>query len=524
MRRVFPVIGLGLLAACSGGGGNSAGGGGGGGTVVQPPAIPTLSVTLDTAAQTQVASETDSRAAFAFTATYSGSTSDPIYPKIGFDAAVLTQDGDIVQTGKSYAVKLSSLRGLSAENRTGDVTFRLCRDQACNEVYPGSTQTFRYTLDVKLLDWGTFQRTPAHTGFVHATFDPQKIVKAWEWSPAGTQSFRPIAAKGDSLFVTRVSSTGLTSVHALNSANGTQRWNYDIGQIHSAGGPAVAGDQVHVVTMSTSSSDNRIVTLGATNGQFVRNMLFAAQWSQFAQPTVIDRELYLASGYYGNVVYGYNLDDGTTRWTANGSGGRVWDGETPAADDQYVYYYSGGLDVFRRTDGSLVKSIADPFWQWNGYSYAGGPILGARKNAIAYSGSGMGTYPIAFPLVSYDLDAGQVAWRTANSYNIAPALGNGVLFAGSNTQGQLDAIGEDDGKVRWSWPLPAGEQFVGNMIVTDNLLFFSTTAKVYAVSLSTHATVWSASTPGQLALSPDGKLIVVPQLGTGTIMTAYSLR
>lgn len=517
MRPILALCSAYVLSACSGGGSD--------GTVTGPPAIPTLTVTLDKTSQTQTASESDSRATFTFTATHSGSSTRPIHPKLSFDPAVLAQEGEIIQSGSSYKVTLRSLANLNAAPRSGDVTFRLCPDTACGEVYPGSTQTFRYALDVKLLDWETFQRTPAHTAYVHANFDPTKIVKAWDRTIAGVQTVHPAATQGTQLFVTGVSAAG-TSVFAMDSATGTQRWAYDIGPIYSAGGPAVTGDQLQIVTMSTSSSTNRIVTLNAGNGQFVRNMLFAAQWSNFAQPTAIGRELYLASGYFGNVVYGYDLDTGADRWQGVGGGGKVWDGATVAADANYVYYYSGNLDVFRRSDGTRIKSIPDPHWVWNGYSYSGGPILGSRGNAIAYSGSGAGTYPIAFPLVSFDIDGAKVAWRTAGTYNTAPALGKGLLFAASNPRGQIDAIGEDDGAVRWSWPVPAGEEFVGNMIVTENLLFFSTRTKVYAVSLAEpRNVVWSATTPGNLVISQDAKLIVTPLRGSSTAtITAYSLR
>lgn len=522
MRVLGPMFGIGLLAACSGGSS------GNGGNVTGPPAIPTLAVTLNETSQSRSASESDSRASFAFTATYVGTTDKPVLPKLSFDSSTLAIDGNIVQSGNSFQVKLRSLGNLSAASRSGDVTFRLCRDDACSEVYPGSTQTFRYTLDVKLLDWSTFQRTASHTGYVHATFDPTKISKAWDKTIAGATSLQPVATRGAQLFVTRAGAGGW-GITTLDTASGAERWSYDIGPVHSASGPSVTGEQIQVVSMIRSSSENRIITLDASDGRFVRNMLFASQWSNFAQPTAMDRQLFLASGYYGNLVYSYDLDSGAKRWEVSGSGGKVWDGSTVAADADYIYYYSGALDVFRRSDGAKVKSIDDPHWVWNGYSYAGGPILGSLRNAIAYSGTGTGTYTTSFPLVSFDIDGTKIAWRTAGSYNGPPALANGVLYAASNSRARLDAIGEADGAVRWSWPLPVGEQFASNVIVTDSLVFFSTNLKVYAVSLTApYATVWSAPTPGHLAISQDAKLIVTPIAAYGgggpQMITAYTLR
>ena len=520
MRGILPIFGMGLLAACSGGGSSN------GGNISGPPAIPTLTVTLSEASQTRSASESDSRASFTFNASYSGTSDKPVLPKLSFDTTILAMDGDIVQSGNSFQVKLKSLDKLDAASRSGDVTFRLCRDDGCSEVYPGSTQTFRYTLDVKLLDWVTHQRTASHTAYVHATFDPAKFGKAWDKTITGATVIKPVATKGTQLFLTRAGASGW-GVTTLDTATGAERWSYDIGPIYSASGPSVTGNQIQIVSMIHSSGENRIITIDANNGRFVRNMLFPAQWSNFAQPTAMDRELFLASGYYGNVVYSYDLDDGTKRWEASGSAGKVWDGATVGADSEYVYYYSGALDVFRRSDGVRVKSIEDPYWVWNGYSYSGGPILGSRKNAIAYSGSGMGTYDLSFPLVSFDIAESKIAWRTAGTYSTAPALGSGVLYAASNSRGQFDAIDEADGTVRWSWPLSTAERFVGNVIVTDTLVFFSTDTKVYAVSLAApYATVWSAPTPGNLAISQDAKLIVTPIAvsGSAPVITAYALR
>lgn len=519
MRHILSLLGIFALGACSGGGGSGSSG---------PPPIATLNVTLSPGSQTVKPSEDASETTLTFDALQSGTTSDPVFADVQYDHAVLVLQGNLVPGSGKYTATFKTAKDLGGNTYKGNVTFRLCRDAACGTVYPGSTQTFAYTVEVQLKDWEALQRNAAHTGYVHATFEPADFKKAWEWVPANTIDVSGVATQGATTFVSRTNSDRTHSVYALASASGTERWGYNLGTTNSISAPSIAGDQLFVSSMVMSSSNNQNVVLNATSGQYVRSMLFAAQWSTFAPPTPYAGGLYQASGYYGNVVYAYDTVTGATRWTANGKGGNIWDGETPAVDDKYVYYYSGAsLDVFDRTTGALFKSMADPFFAWGGYSYYGGPILGSRGNVLAYSGSFFSANGgAAKPLVNYALASGTYSWRTADVYATMPALAKGVVYVARNDPMRLDAISEETGGVLWSWTPPAGERFLGNAIATDTLLFVSTDTNVYAVSLTgaTHASVWSAATPGELAISGDSRLIVTSRGATSAKLTAYNLR
>jgi hypothetical protein len=425
MRRFLPVLGLFALSACGGGGSSGSSG---------TPAIATLSVTLTPATQAATASEDASETTLSFDAVQAGTTSDPVFADLQYDKAVLAQQGSIVQGAGKYSVSFKTLKDLGGGIYKGNVTFRLCRDAACAVVYPGSTQTFAYNVNVQLKEWEALQRNAAHTGYVHATFDPANFTKGWEWAPVGTNDIAGVATRSGSVVVSRTNADGTHSVHALASASGSEQWGYNLGSVYSASAPSIAGDQVFVSSMVISSSSNQNVVLNATTGQYVRAMLFPAQWSYFMPPTPYSGGLYQASGYFGNVIYAYDPATGGTNWTVNGKSGNIWDGETPAVDDKYVYYYSGAsLDVFDRTTGVLFKSIPDPFFAWAGYSYNGGPLLGSAGNILAYSGSyNGGGNGAPKPLVNFGLSAGVYRWRTSDVYETVPALAKGVVYVARN--------------------------------------------------------------------------------------------
>lgn len=491
---------------------------------VTTPTTPTLNVTLAPSATRQEAPEANSVVSFSVEARYSGESDGAVFPKFDFDPEKLLLDGEIETSGQMFTARFKTLSGLSAQSHVNNIKFRLCRDAGCATIYPGSSKSIDHRLDVQIGDWVTRQRNAAHDGYVHASFDPGQFVRAWEYGPGNVVAFKPVAAQQGRVFVTQVHSDGSSVALALDGVSGTERWRYSLGNVSDASGPAIAGDKLAFSTMFTSSGNNPMVVLTAADGRFWRNFPFAAQWSSFAQPTPFADAIYMAAGYFGNIVYANDLKQGVPLWEASGSAGQIWDGQAPAADERHIYYYSGNLDVIDRQNGAVVKSIADPFWRWNGYSYGGTPMISSPNHVIAYSGS-VTPHGGAAPLVNYDIEAGVHRWRTASDYSVVPAAAKGVIYAGSNQKQKFDAIEEATGSVLWSWSLPAGEQFQGNVVVTDTLVFFSTDKAVYAVDLTDHGAKWKVGTPGYLAITPDAKLIVTPfSSAAGAKLFAYSLR
>ena len=488
-----------------------------------PPSEPTLAVTLSPSATAQEADDTNSKVTFTLEATYIGSSSDAIVPVIEYDDSFIRQSGAFSSNGKTFSTEFETLDGLLAGDYSSTIRFRLCKETACSTVYPGSSKTFTYSLDVAIAPWTNRQRNAAHNGYVRAKFDPATISQAWQYVPSGAYAFNEVSARGEQIFATYRSSDGRTKAVALRTSTGSVDWNYDLGEVHyGTSGPSLAGDKLLIATMVSSSGNNKLVALNADTGSFLRNMIFASQWSTFAPPAAVADSVYLASGYYGNVVYGWNLSDYTKRFEASGSAGDVWDGQTPAVDEDNVYYYSGNLDVVDRLTGTLIKSIDDPEWVWNGYSYGGTPMLGADGSVTAFSGTGQGSYPnVGFKLVNFDVAANTHRWHTADAFHGIPAVANGTVYAFSNETSQLAAINETNGATLFAVPRPSGQEFRHNIIVTENLLFFSGSSSVYAVDLETKAIVWEANTPGQLAIGPDNQLLVAsPNTG---VLTAYRL-
>ena len=513
------------VTACSGGGGSS--------PTPTPTPTTTIAATISPESQAATATENNSEASFSFEATRTGSAPGAVVADVQYDSKILMLDGLITQTGNVYKASFKSAKGLGGGKFTGKVTFRLCQETACANVYPNTTREFSYTLDVPLDDWVTQQRNASHNGYVHATLNAASFKKAWEWNAQFTERLSTAATKADSLFVTRHDVDGTVAVHALSTADGSARWSYSFGRIHyGASSPAVSGNQVYVATMVTSSGNNKIEVIDSASGRYLRSMEFASQWSNFSPPTPYGSDVHFASGYYGGVAYNFVAETGNLRWTTNGGGYSIWDGMTPAVDDKYVYFYGGEtLDVFDRATGAQVKRTTNPHFVWGGYSYYGGPILGANGNLVVYAGSGTGgIQQWSHPLLSFAAVQGTVNWKSQDAYVTTPALANGVIYVARNGPQRLDALNETTGAVLWSWNPPSSlEKFIGNLVATDNMVFASTDQKLYAISIGNGAPaiLWEADTPGLISVSSDFKLLVAvrgPNLAPTSRLVAYSLR
>lgn len=496
------------------------------GALSAAPAMADLYPALQTANVTEGATDTQIKFV-AVTPAYG----EPLFPDVQFDTTKLTQNGPVAMSApNTWRAAFKSVATLPGGVTTGTIIFRMCRDSPCTQPVAGTEQVFTYTINVALKDWVTFQRDAGHSGYVHASY-AGIIKKRWVWQPTGIYRLYPVATKGSSIFLALVDSRG-TSVASL-SMMGAPQWVSPLPIAIYDSGPAISGDTVYVAPVSSSSMDNPIVGFDVNSGASATpTMTFDSQWTPVTAPTPFGDSLYIAAGYNGNEVLSFDLTTQARRWNSYGQGAWIWGGETPAVDDGHVYYYSGGyLDTFDRATGQRTASIADPtfdFGNTNGaaiHYFTGAPMLGTGGNVIVQDGTAGQA-----PLMKFT-PAGDAIRLGSSVYWDSSAFANGVVYVTGYANGvaHLDAVNEADGALLWSWSPPADDptaMMSTNIIVTDTLVFASTQTKLYAISATdpAHPVVWSAATPGNIAISRDNLLLVTTVLNGKASLVAYSVK
>lgn len=414
----------------------------------------------------------------------------------------------------SYRIVAQLRRETAVGTYDGTLTVRACVDPACTQVYPDTTRSVGYQVRVNAAgEWGTLQRNARHDGYVPIRLDATRLRLAWTWQNPAAGAISPAVTAGDKVFV-----SASPSLFALRAADGVAQWRR-VFSANRLNPPTVSAGVVYAAT--TGHEETYLYALQASDGQQRYQSRFYTQWASILNPTVHGNRVFVNSGYYGGVVYAFDAQAGGAAWNASGG---TYGYNSPAVDDTYAYIYNGStLDMLRVADGVVASSIG-PSPGGIQQDYNGTVMLGSPDHVFAYEGA---TYSAAGQrqLVNFSVASGSVRWRSISLYANFPAVAKRVVYATSNETDTLDALDEQTGRLLWSWRSPEpGSEFIGNVLVTDNLAIVSTKTRLYAIDLLTKKVRWSAPTPGHVSLSQGRMLLVASPwdyYGSNARLTAY---
>lgn len=483
------------------------------------PTVAALPVTLS-ATSTNVSVDEGQGASFAFTASYTGTSSTPIVADVQMGSRRIELNGTPVASGTSFNVPLRLAPLPPGGTSANTVTFRLCTSSACSTVYPGSTQTFTVNLDVRMKDWATFQRDAGHTGYVAANYTASEFgtASAWSISSASPNSPSEIAARRGRVFFNLRESTGNLVTRAVNSVSGAALWSYDHGRNYNHfSGPSYSNGRVVSMVMNTPSTSVPMQIINADSGAALGVASYGSQFSNGGVPTPVGDNLYFQAGYFGDVVYAANAASGGQLWardTMQPLEGNVSEGESVAVDENHVYFFSGGnLFALNRNSGTIAYKIRNPYFRGFGLGfrgvYRGAPILGRNGRIITFVNDRIPQYADA--LIAFSLSSATPLWRSAATYLGQPALRDDTLFAIRADGRTIDMINMIDGTVSGSIDLGSSRgSLVSNIVVTGSHLFVASDTATYAIDLqqSTYPVVWTAAQGGTLAITPDSMLVI----------------
>ncbi|HET6762542.1 MAG TPA: PQQ-binding-like beta-propeller repeat protein [Longimicrobiaceae bacterium] len=350
-------------------------------------------------------------------------------------------------------------------------------------------------------DWTTFQGNARHDGYVPVVVDPRVMHRAWLWAGAQTTPLNPVTT-GDG----RVYVSGGAKLWVLNLSNGSDAWAHEFGPVNSVGPAAYANGTVYLQT--GGHGDSYVWAFNAADGAQRFRTPYANQWSKYKAPTIVGNRLFMGGGLYGG-MYSFDAESGSERWFD------VLDqveGFTPSVVDSTVYAYTGvyrpRLTAADAATGEVRYEIPDPHFSYSLYVVDGPPVAGTLNDMIITQNS---------RLLAFDLRDRRVAWEITSGFRGGVTVANGVIYVINHDH--FEARRESDGALLWSWTPPQGEP-VGTIIATKNVLFLGTTSSTYAIDIAARAMVWSTPTPGALAMSKTGQLLIS---GSG-LMTSWAVR
>jgi hypothetical protein len=354
--------------------------------------------------------------------------------------------------------------------------------------------------DVLAPAWPTYQGNPSHNGYMPVSLS-SNFTEKWA-KTLSSVALNPVVAADGKVFVSTVGYFNNNLIYALLAANGEIAWQKDFGNVFSVNPPAYNAGIIYIqIGKSTSEPSAYLMAYDALTGNLIFQSPFAAQWERYYSPTIFNDNIYINGGYYGG-TYDFNGSTGEQRWFV---GLNQYDQWTPAVNEDHVFAYTGEyspeLSVINRHTGALEFNIADPEFDWDGWSMNLAPVLGSEKNVIVIHDG---------RLVSFDLINKKIGWEIKGDFTGQPSVANGRIYAISS--GSLSVRNEHDGYQLWSWT-PSEGSLQGTMVLTYTHLFASTDTATYAIDLNTHEQVWSYPLGGKLGLS-EGVLYIATDSGT----------
>lgn len=452
------------------------------------------------------------------------------YPDVHHDVSGLEAETVIETLGAGrYRVTLRTDDRVSEGLRHGTIAVRMCTETPCLNPIPGAKTQKRLSVHLGWAtgpDWAGYQGNAAHDGHVGIAVDPRRITGAWTWD-AGTSASITNATQ-----VATSGNLGFFPMHwkssqklvALDLRTGKTAWTEDFLQAFSLNPAATSGNRVYITT--TGHEETFLWSFDALDGTLRSRSSFSVQWSRVLAPTIADGVAYVNGGFFQKGVYAFDADDGLPLWSMFSDDN---DETTPAVADGRVYYYDGyRLKVYDAFDGTDQLTIEDPLEpDWSGYTYQAAPMLGSVDHVVAPSGN---DFYQDRRLVNYAPSLGSSRWVSTRSYLAVPAVNDGVIYAASNNPLSFDAIDEASGALISSWvPGTHAGSFIGNIVLTRNLAFVSTSTATYAIDRATFQPVWSTPVSGSLSISGTGMLLIVEHMerygsATNQRIHAYSLR
>ena len=523
MKNSFGWIALGMaVTACGGGGGGS-----GSGSAPPPPVAAAPEVKVMSGAITRYAAQNSSvslavqiKPSFTPTGTLVVSASD----KAGVIGAQVSVSP---ATDGSYVLLLDTASSAAAGHHAGDITLKLCADQACATSQAVPSVTVPYDLTVLAAgsawpgdrlstltpwagapEWSTFQGNPAHTGYVPVTIQPDQMLPRWKSAAISQASvsfygYAATLAAANGMFY----GAGANVLKARKEFDGSLVWSYDVSglQFPSVNPPAVANGTVYMAAGQQSST--YLFGFDAASGAVRFKAAMQSQWENYLAPVALDDAVYTDSGSYGG-LYAFT-PTGDQLFVGKLAMASMW---SPAVDATSVYVYDGTLHVFDRKTGKVLNEIKDLNYQNYTYQINGAPVLGADGNVFVanYANAFLNGGTMGNQLLKFNTAKGYLDWRIAGNYALTPAYANGVLYVPNTNPYRIEARAEADGALLWSWvPGQAAETgWKAEPVVTGNLLFVSSNLATYAIDLQTHKPVWSYPAAGKLALSRSGILYI----------------
>jgi outer membrane protein assembly factor BamB len=346
--------------------------------------------------------------------------------------------------------------------------------------------------------WTTYQGNAQHTGWVDVTLATSDFEERWN-KPMQLASSQQGAAGDGYIFF----NNGTTLV-ALDARSGATLWTRELTSsdetLHVNSSPAYDDGIVYLQTGGYSNSF--LWAFNAVDGALIFQAP-ADYSSNFYAPTIVDGTVYIAGGHFGR-VYAVDAKTGVEKWSQISN---WFSNYTPVIAGNYAIAYTGTysteLMVVNRLSGNIEFGIVDPGFELHSWSMDLAAVVAGDYVLASYHGR----------LVAFNLVTKQLVWELKPGFSGQPVVKGDRFYI--IRDGVMEVRTVADGTLVSS--ITGANPFIGDPLVTNNLLFVRDEQNTYAYQLDTGVVAWNLIGKSGAFLMAEGALVVFTATGLVTI-------
>src|SRR5262245_6515464 len=319
-----------------------------------------------------------------------------------------------------------------------------------------------------------FQINETHTGSYSSPDLAPPVTQKWSVN-FGQRISYPLIADNKVFVTVRNASVYGTKLYALNAADGSTLWSFDLAGVYYWSALCYENGRVFAL-----NQDGLLRAFDGVSGTLIWSRQLPGQYSFSSPPTVYQGVIYTGGAGSGGTAYAVSADTGVVLWTAPVANG---DNSSPAVtnDGVYVSYSCPNVYKLNPVNGAQI-------WR-----YTTGCSGGGGKTPAIYNGR---LYVRDYnPDYIFDSQTGGMAGSFL-SKSVPAFSGNLGFFLngpkGFGSYGTLEARDVNTNIVQWSF---AGDGHLQSSIVVVNGYVYvgSSLGKLYAVEAETGHEAWSTT-------------------------------
>lgn len=315
--------------------------------------------------------------------------------------------------------------------------------------------------------------------------------------------------------------------YSLTTLDKDRHFHYQLMTVDADSGKTLwTSDQSHslylshhngkILLDSTADNEKTVAAYDVKSGQIIYTVSMPNKISTFIP---FESNMYFSIGREG--VGSFDATNARFNWKASLAPGKTFLSGLAVNEDFLIARQFDGVRVFQRSNGQELYKLWIPDALYEATAYQT-PTVDDKTAYILMKDDDQPSYCGSASLYALNLSQRSVKWiAPKQAYDQHLVLTKNYIFSLKKDSDAIEAINLTTGEVAWSWAPPSDDNMKSaDVVATADTLFIAAKHRIYAVSFSTHQSVWQIDRAAYHLSLGENKLFFLAKDKTGKLNLA----